>query len=141
MTKFKIVLTIWVGLTLCISSAVAELNKYDAEALEKTKNLLRSESQRNAAIEKSSEAQKYTQKMDQMGMNQNQKNQTFEISPDIFDKMVKEQNGDAEAVKRLLMKAQQNPEEFYKSLPPESRNQIRSLSSEIESIMTGKPPF
>ncbi len=145
MEKFKITLPkvlISSFLLLILSpSSWAQLSPSDAEALSNTTQLLKSQNQREAVIQKNPKAQEYVQKMQQMGMSEKQKAQTFAISADVFETLIKNQNGDSQAVQKLLLNAQKDPQAFYKSLPPETQRQIQSLSTEVEAIMTGKPPY
>lgn len=124
-----------------LGSLWAELSSADAQALKQTQSLLRTKTQRDEAIKKSPVAQEYVHKMDQMGMTSQQKQQAFKVSADVFGQLVQENKGDAAAVQKILQQAQQDPESFYKSLSPENKREIQSLSTEIEAIMSGKPPF
>ncbi len=118
----------------------AELDKYNKEALSKTQDFLKNKSERDVFIKNAPESQKHMDQMDVMGMNGDQKNQMFNISADVMGQITKDQNGDPDAMKKLLEKAQQNPEEFYKSLSPESRNMIKNLGGQIENSQIPKAP-
>ncbi len=124
---------------LSINIAHAELKKTDSSALEQTQTLLRNGAARDKVIRESPGSKKYVDQMNQMGMNRSQKDSTFDISADIFSQLVKDNNGDAEAVKNMLLKASQNPEAFYNSLTPESRQMIQNLGSGIESNTSKSP--
>lgn len=134
------VLMVITSLTLFSFSSHAELDKFDQEALKKTQDFLKNKSERDAFIKKSPDAQPHVQKMNEMGMNESQKNKTFNISADVFGELVKENNGDAAAVQKMLLNAQQNPEAFYNSLSPENKKMIESLGAEMEAGMGAKAP-
>jgi hypothetical protein len=138
--EVKIILMSLISTFFFNISVLAELDKYDQEALKKTQDFLKNKSERDAFIKKSPDAQPYAQKMNDMGMNESQKNKTFNISADVFAELVKENNGDAAAVQKMLLNAQQNPEAFYNSLSPENKKMIESLGSEMEAMMSSKAP-
>jgi hypothetical protein len=138
--EVKIILMSLISTFFFNISVHAELDKYNQEALKKTQDFLKNKSEREAFINKSPDAQPYAQKMNDMGMNESQKNKTFNISADVFAELVKENNGDAAAVQKMLLNAQQNPEAFYNSLSPENKKMIESLGSEMEAMMSSKAP-
>lgn len=137
MTHIQII--VFIKCLLIFSFAAAELNETDSKALQQTQQLLKDKASRNQAIKESPGSEQYVDKMNQMGMNENQKNTTFDISADIFGQLVEENNGDAEAVKKILLKASQNPEAFYNSLSPQSKRMIQNLGQGIE-LNGSKPP-
>jgi hypothetical protein len=138
--EVKIILMSLISTFFFNISVHAELDKYNQEALKKTQDFLKNKSEREAFINKSPDAQPYAQKMNDLGMNESQKNKTFNISADVFAELVKENNGDAAAVQKMLLNAQQNPEAFYNSLSPENKKMIESLGSEMEAMMSSKAP-
>lgn len=129
-----------IGVSFFSFKAHAELDKYNQDALNKTQEMLRNKSQRDAVIKNTPQAQEYIQKMNQMGMNGSQQDKTFDITADIFGTLVKDSNGDASAMQKLLLNAQKDPQAFYNSLSPEQKKMIQSLGLEMEARMNGKGP-
>ena len=102
------------------------------EALEKTQNLLRSSGQRKEAI-KAGGAQMQEADSAAAGLagNEANKERMYDISADVFDKIVKDANGDPTKMKEALLKAQGNPEAFLRSLSPQQQAAIKQLADQI----------
>lgn len=114
------------------SFSFAQLSDTDQNALNKTQDFLKNKSERNTFIKSAPDAQKHMNQMEALGLSESQKNEMFNISSDIFGDLIKKQNGDAEGLKRLLQQAEQNPEAFYNSLSPESREKIKKMGGQIQ---------
>ncbi len=124
---------------LIASTAFAEMDKYESEALQDTKNLLNDKAAREAVIKENPDAQKHVDQMNALGMTADQKNKAYGISSEIFSQLIKEQNGDASAVNKMLLNAQQDPEAFYDSLSPDSRAKIKALGFQLEGQKSTNP--
>lgn len=138
--RFKLSFIILVALNFLSVNAHAELDKYDQEALQKTQEFLRSKSQREANLKTNKDAQPYVQKMNEMGMNAAQQDQTFNITADVFGELIKANNGDPAALQKMLLNAQKDPQGFFNSLSPEQKSKIQNLGKEMEAAMSSSSP-
>jgi hypothetical protein len=55
----------------------------------------------------------------------------YDLSADIFAKIVTESNGDMVVMQQKLEQAQKNPEAFLKSLTPEQQARIKSMANQL----------
>ena len=102
------------------------------KALEQTKELLTSLEKRGQYIKENAKGKEANDIVNKLGGTPEQTQRLYEIAASIFDKMIKEYNGDAIEVQRLL---QQSPENFANTLGPDHMNKIKQLASEL-----GKTP-
>lgn len=108
------------------------LDKESAEALSQTKALLNDTAFQNGYMA-DPKAQEAHQKVKEItGGNQRQTQEMYSISAESFDAVVRQANGDPAKIQEILGKAQADPKGFLQSLPPEQRERIRALASEIE---------
>lgn len=101
------------ALTCLAPAARAELDKASQEALEKTQALLRDPNQRNAAIKDNKDAQRNHESLESL-LGAGNTNGVYDISAEVFEKLVKESNGDPVVMQQKLQEAQKNPEAFAK---------------------------
>ena len=108
------------------------LDGASAEALEKTQNLLRNSGARKEAI-KAGGQQMQEADANAAGLagSQANKERMYDISADVFEKIVKDANGDPTKMKEALLKAQGNPEAFLRSLSPQQQAAIKQLADQI----------
>jgi len=112
-----------------LPQAIAELDKASQEALEKTQKLLRDPSQRNAAMNQSPDARSNDAELQKL-MGGKGTGGVYDLSADIFAKIVSESNGDVVVMQQKLEQAQTNPEAFLKSLTPEQQARIKSMANQ-----------
>lgn len=117
---------------LATSVSAEELNKVDAEALEKTVELLNSRSQRQETIDKSADAQKTDEMVKKLVGDGADLDKIYKMSAEIFRDLAHQNKGDSAALIEQMQKAQQNPETFYNSLSPEQKKMIQEMSASIE---------
>lgn len=124
---------IQIGIIILLYSVLSFSNPVNDEALQKTQELLRNQSQRNEVLKtdtKAREADDFATKA--VGGNAQDKNEVYNISADIMGKLSKDNNGDAQKMQEQLLKALQSPDQFLKSLPPEIQNNIKGVAERVE---------
>ncbi len=109
--------------------ATAELGKDSQEALEKTQTLLRDPTQRNAAINQNQDARSNDAELQKL-MGGKGADGVYDLSADIFAKIVNESNGDVVVMQQKIEQVQKNPEAFLKSLTPEQQARIKSMANQ-----------
>lgn len=121
-------------ISLSMTVVAEELHKVDAEALEKTVQLLNSSAQRQEVIENSDQAKRsddMVRKM--MGGNEQNVDETYKVAAEIFRGLAKDNNGNLQDIMQAVGQAQQNPEGFYKTLSPEQQAMIKALGEKAEA--------
>ena len=129
------------ALSVLFLSAVApaQTDPATSEALEKTTALLRDPAQRDKAIAESPDAQKNHGDLKKFAGSEENVNGTYGISANILEKMVKDSNGDASEMQKMIEQAQRNPTSFYEGLTPEQKRNIDALAKQIESSTASSP--
>ncbi len=132
----KKVMVLCVGMLMSVPGFVVagegNLDKESAEALSQTKALLNDTAFQNGYMA-DPKAQEAHQKVKELtGGNQRQQQEIYSISAESFDAIVKQANGDPAKIQEILLKAQADPKGFFQSLPPEQRERIRALASEMD---------
>lgn len=64
--------------------------------------------------------------------NASNKQELYNISADLMSILVQQTNGDSAKMQALLLKAQDNPEEFLNSFPPEIQEKIKNIANTVE---------
>lgn len=108
------------------------LDKESAEALSQTKALLNDTAFHNGYMADPKAQEAHQKVKDLTGGNQRQQQEIYSISAESFDAIVIQANGDPAKIQEILLKAQADPKGFLQSLPPEQRDRIRALASEME---------
>ena len=129
MIKYAFILLAGIGTFTTSQAGAASQEEINAEALQKTQELLRDPKQRAKAATDSPKAAA-AMKSTENAVGRENSQETYELSADIFASLVKNGKGD-DATNIEAM--QKNPEEFYKSLTPEQQARIHELSKKIES--------
>lgn len=118
---------------------VAQNDQATEKALKDTQNLLKNKSQREALFKKDSKAKEADSKVNSVtGDDAANSQKLYDISADIMPSLMQAVGNDPNKAMELLQKAQTDPEGFYKSLPPEIREKIRGVASDIESKNAAK---
>lgn len=108
-------------------------NSFDyREPASQTRQMLLDPSQREEFLKKHEDARAADQKVINAVGAQN-KEETYQIAADIMDNMLKETNGDPQALQKIMQDVQTNPEAFYQRLTPEQKKRIKGLADQIES--------
>lgn len=102
------------------------------EAMKKTQDCLRNQT---CETFKSAEGQKAEKKaLESVNGDENRKQELFNISAEMMPILAEQAGGDDPSkMQEILMKAQQNPEEFFNSLPPHIRKQIQDMARKVEA--------
>ncbi len=134
-----------VFLSICLISVAAVaadsggLSAPDLQALRDTQELLNDSSARQKVIQGNAKAEAADKKVDGVAkgndgkIDQKTKDQVYQLSGDALSDLAKQQGGDADAMLKTIEKAQADPEGFYNSLSPETREKVKALSREISS--------
>ncbi len=115
------------------STAKAELDKYDQQALKQTQDLLSNPNERGRAIEQDQSAKDVDAKVGALAGSTANKEEIYGLAGQMMERITKETNGDPEKMKKLLLEAQTNPEAFYNKMNPSQKTQISNLADKINS--------
>ena len=115
------------------SSAVAELDSSQTEALTNTQKLLRNTKERNKVIAADPKAQEADAKAGALaGSNQN-KEEMYDISAELMEKIANDANGDPQKMQDLLKESQKDPQAFYeKYFSDAQKARVRGLANKME---------
>lgn len=103
------------------------------DAMRDTQDLLKDQSKRQELFKKDSRARSADDKVQSLtGGDAAQSQQIYNISSDAFSAVMQSVGNDPNKMMELLQKAQGNPEAFYNSLPPDIKDKIRGVASDIE---------
>lgn len=121
------------------SASAEELKKVDAEALDKTVEMLNNRQQREEYANQSEQSKK-ADKMAKDLFGAQGADKAYAAAAEILKTMVQQTNGDPAAMQKMMNDAQKNPEAFMKSLSSEHQNMIRKLAEDVEATSaTGAP--
>ncbi len=112
------------SLILIHSTCYAELDAASQKGLADTKALLTNPAERQMEINKDPKARDVDTKVDVLTGSSGTKNDIYEVSASLMDKIVNETDGDPDKMKALMKEAQANPEAFYKKYFNEA-NQLK----------------
>ncbi len=108
-----------------------ELDDATKQALAETQAMLTDATARAKAMANDPQAQALTKQLNTVTKGDQAKQaEMYQLSSEIFSKMVQESNGDMEKLTKLLQEAQKNPEAFGKTLTEEQRQRVRKLAGE-----------
>lgn len=112
---------------------VAQSDQATEKALKDTQDLLKNKSQRDELFKKDSKAKEADSKVNAVtGGDAANSQKLYDISADIMPSLMQAVGNDPNKAMELLQKAQTDPEGFYKSLPPDVREKIRGVASDID---------
>lgn len=107
-------------------------------ALKKTQELMKNQSLREQKLK---DDKGYKQAMDKVnsltGGDVKKNEQMMDLSSDVFGSLVNDQNGDIDAVKKLLDQGMRDPAGFLNNLPANQRERILKMADEIENGRRG----
>lgn len=102
-------------------------------ALKQTQLLLNDRGQLNQIFKNDSKARDADEfALKAVDGNEQDRNQLYQISSQILDQLAKESNQDPTKMQEQLLKAAQNPDQFYKSLPYEIQNNVKNVADRVE---------
>jgi hypothetical protein len=123
------------GLSFAFSERVV---KAEEDPLEETQKLLQDATRRAGVIQGDSRAQDADRQADAVvGGDAAKKEELYQISSEAFSSLEKQNGGDPQAMGQALLKAQQDPEGFFKTLSPENQAAIRAMARELEAQKKG----
>ncbi|NDG85390.1 MAG: hypothetical protein EBX52_10205 [Proteobacteria bacterium] len=103
------------------------------------KSAITDKSERDRAVRESPDAKKAVERVKSLGLSPSEEQELYQLSADLAEGLVKDSNGDTEAMGKKIEALTQDPSQLEKSLTPEQRKKIHDLSIKIESN-SGKPP-
>lgn len=120
-------------LVLLSIPALAEgLDSYDQEALQKTQELLNNPKERNQAIQADPNAIKADKNAQSLFDGDKQStDEIYKLASEVFGDVAKDTGGDAEAMKKLLMRYQNDPAGFAKTWTPQQLEALKKLSEKV----------
>jgi|GEM_PF-4945588 len=138
--KIQALVLLIICLTFNLSLFAEEkLSDVDQEALRNTQKLLNDASDRQEFIDKSKDAQKTDQMVDQLVKSPEQKARMYKLASEIFGDMVKGAEGDADKMAELLQQGAKDPESFMRKLSSENQKKIQGLAEDIEKTSGNVP--
>ena len=103
------------------------------KALKDTQALLNDRNQLNQVFKEDAKARDADQfALKAVGGDTQDRDQLYQISSQILEQLTKENNQDPQKMQEQLLKATQNPEQFYKKLNPETQNKIKEVAGRVE---------
>ena len=110
-----------------------------ADPIEETSAFLQDPVARQEAIRLDPGAQKADGQVKQLGLNPAGEARVYGLSAGIFESLAKENGGDAEKLTRSVNELMRNPASLEQKLSPEQKQELESLSKEVEP--RGKTPL
>ena len=126
-----------VSILLLLNSAVCFAQD---DALANTQQLLTTPALRDAAIAKSPGGQIADRQVQSLAGNQQNTDEMYKISSDIFAGMVAETGGDPVKMQALMDKAKNDPKWFAEHLNAKDRQSIEAMSHKISTAPTTRLP-
>lgn len=125
-------------LTLLASTSLngQELDANTMEALSQTQQLLRSRALREQAAKESGSAQAAHNHAAALSGNQQNLDALYDTSAEVMEWLTQQTQGDAQKMQALMLKAKENPEAFYQSLPEKIKSKIRSMAGQFPAPKT-----
>ena len=110
------------------------LDSADQEALQKTKDLLTNKNEREKSIQNDSKAQQADAYAKQIGGSPEKTEKIYQLSAQIFEKLVKKYGGDTEKIKAVIEKAQKDPAGFAKTeFTEEEMSALKELGRQLSA--------
>jgi hypothetical protein len=119
-----------------------DLDVHGKKGLEDTQKLMRSKSERDKAIKGDKQAEDVDAKVDALVGSDKNKDEIYDISAGVLEKVAAEAKGDPDKMQMLLQEAQANPQKFFeKYFSAEQKARVRGLARDIEKNgATGSKP-
>ena len=116
-----------------LSAFAGDLDAHSKKGLEDTQKMLRSKSERQKAIKGDKQAEDVDAKVNALAGSEKNKEEIYDISAGVMEKVAAEAKGDPEKMQILLQEAQANPQKFFeKYFSEEQRARVRGIAQDIE---------
>jgi ABC-type uncharacterized transport system YnjBCD substrate-binding protein len=126
--KTLLLLSLFVG----VHVQAEGLDDASKDALSQTQTLLKTPAARQKYIDSDPAAKAADAKLDALTGPGQDKEAIYNLSGDIFGKLVEKANGDPAKIKEILKNADANPEAFMSSLTPDQQNKIRDIAGKLQ---------
>jgi hypothetical protein len=107
------------------------------DALKQTQNLLKDSKARGDALV-TPEARATDKAVQNLGNKSGQTDSIYSLSGEVFEKLLKENNGDTEKVQKLLQEGMRNPAQFAEKFSPEQKAKLKQISDSVEGAPGAK---
>ena len=129
-----------IHLILIHSAAYADLSAGDTQAVRQTKDLLTNQSERNQFINKDPKAKELDDKVGSFAGTPENKEQIYELSSQLMDKLVAEAGGNTDKLQTLMLEAQKDPKAFYeKYLDASQKAKVHEIANKVGPASVGAP--
>lgn len=113
--------------------AHADLDQHDEQGLRDTQQFLKTPKDREEFLKTDPKARSVDKKVESLSGSSKNKEEIYGIAADVFEKIVRETNGDTQKMQKLLEEAQANPEKFYqKYFDDNAKARVRGVATDIE---------
>lgn len=121
-------------LALIHAPAFAQLGPHEQQGLKDTQEFMKNSRERQEWIDKKGgKAKEVDQKVDALAGSKENKEEIYGIASEVMEKIANETKGDPEAMQKLLLEAQTNPQAFYqKYFDEKSKARVRGVAADIE---------
>lgn len=118
---------------LAFSQSDDDLPSAEKQGLKDTQQFLRNKQERNAFIKKDPKAKDIDTKVEALTGSGADKEEVYDISARVMEKVTAEAKGDPEKMQTLLLEASSNPKAFYeKYFSAEDKKKTKALADKIE---------
>lgn len=115
------------------SQTVDDLPAAEQEGLKKTQEFLRNKKERSTFIKNDKKAKEIDAKVEALAGSGADKEEIYDISARVMEKVTAEAKGDPERMQMLLLEASNNPKAFYdKYFSAEDKKRTSALANKIE---------
>ncbi|MFN3697490.1 MAG: hypothetical protein ACK4VO_08615 [Pseudobdellovibrio sp.] len=113
--------------------SMLNLEAYSDQALKDTQALMNDRNQLNQVFKEDAKARDADQfALKAVGGDTKDRDKLYQISSQILEQLTKDNQQDPQKMQEQLLKAAQNPEQFYKQLSPEVRKNIQEVAESVE---------
>lgn len=119
---------------LSFSLNVMALDSDEQKGLSQTTDLLKSSKDRQKVIDADPSARDVDAKVSALAGSGKNKEEIYGVSAEVFDKVVKEANGDPQKLQNIMDEAAKNPEAFYsKYFGDAQKAKVRDVANKIDA--------
>jgi Skp family chaperone for outer membrane proteins len=121
-------------LALIHASAFAQLDPHEQQGLKDTQEFLKNSKERQEWVDKKGgKAKEVDNKVEALAGSKENKEEIYGIAAQVMEKIANETKGDPEAMQKLLLEAQTNPQAFYnKYFDDKAKARVRGVATDIE---------
>lgn len=128
--KFFFILMVYCVCAFANGDEYNDFNSEQNDPLKQTQQLLRSAKERQVVIESSQNAKQADEYARQVVGEQN-KEEVYDISASLMAWLMQQAQDNPDKANEILLKAQSDPVQFYRSIPQSERDRIRNLSQKV----------